>query len=146
MSPFVRGTNPKSGLSFQMITALKPSEYQYSSAHMDCNLKKNRCPGPNVIKLFTFCNLWVFGSGRHFQPCPMLVGIGAYPSEAPFRSLPRNVRLGWNKPSGLLRTLINYGRKKFYKFWPDLIPVESSRIPLAPKPGVEGSDYINASW
>jgi receptor-type tyrosine-protein phosphatase gamma len=28
----------------------------------------------------------------------------------------------------------------------NLIPVESSRIPLAPKPGVEGSDYINASW
>ena len=27
-----------------------------------------------------------------------------------------------------------------------LIPLESSRIPLAPKPGVEGSDYINASW
>ena len=55
-----------------MITALKPSEYQYSSAHMECNLKKNRNP--------------------------------------------------------------------------DLLPVESARIPLAPKPGVEGSDYINASW
>ena len=27
-----------------------------------------------------------------------------------------------------------------------LIPLENSRIPLAPKPGVEGSDYINASW
>ena len=27
-----------------------------------------------------------------------------------------------------------------------LIPLEASRIPLAPKPGVEGSDYINASW
>lgn len=27
-----------------------------------------------------------------------------------------------------------------------LVPLESSRIPLAPKPGVEGSDYINASW
>lgn len=27
-----------------------------------------------------------------------------------------------------------------------LIPLESWRIPLAPKPGVEGSDYINASW
>ena len=26
-----------------------------------------------------------------------------------------------------------------------LIPLENSRIPLAPKPGVEGSDYINAS-
>ena len=29
---------------------------------------------------------------------------------------------------------------------PELVPVESSRVPLAPKPGVEGSDYINASW
>jgi protein tyrosine phosphatase len=29
---------------------------------------------------------------------------------------------------------------------PDLVPVDSSRIVLAPKPGVEGSDYINASW
>lgn len=27
-----------------------------------------------------------------------------------------------------------------------LTPLENSRIPLAPKPGVEGSDYINASW
>ena len=24
--------------------------------------------------------------------------------------------------------------------------MEGHRIPLAPKPGVEGSDYINASW
>ena len=28
----------------------------------------------------------------------------------------------------------------------DLVPVEGHRIPLAPKPGTEGSDYINASW
>ena len=28
----------------------------------------------------------------------------------------------------------------------DLVPLENSRISLAPKPGVEGSDYINASW
>ena len=27
-----------------------------------------------------------------------------------------------------------------------LIPIESHRIALAPKPGIEGSDYINASW
>jgi len=29
---------------------------------------------------------------------------------------------------------------------PALVPVEAHRIPLAPKPGVDGSDYINASW
>ena len=29
---------------------------------------------------------------------------------------------------------------------PSLVPVEAHRIPLAPKPGVDGSDYINASW
>jgi len=57
---------------FQMLTALTPSEYQYTSARMECNLSKNR-----------------------------------------------------NQ---------------------ELLPIESSRIPLAPKPGVEGSDYINASW
>ena len=28
---------------------------------------------------------------------------------------------------------------------PDLLPIETSRVALAPKPGVEGSDYINAS-
>lgn len=28
----------------------------------------------------------------------------------------------------------------------DFIPVESSRVHLTPKPGVDGSDYINASW
>ena len=28
---------------------------------------------------------------------------------------------------------------------PDLVPIETSRVALAPKPGVEGSDYINAS-
>ena len=28
----------------------------------------------------------------------------------------------------------------------DLVPVESHRIALAPKPGIDGSDYINASW
>jgi receptor-type tyrosine-protein phosphatase gamma len=27
-----------------------------------------------------------------------------------------------------------------------LLPIETSRVALAPKPGVEGSDYINASW
>ena len=27
-----------------------------------------------------------------------------------------------------------------------MIPIESHRIALAPKPGIEGSDYINASW
>ena len=29
---------------------------------------------------------------------------------------------------------------------PDLVPVDLYRIILAPKPGVDGSDYINASW
>lgn len=28
----------------------------------------------------------------------------------------------------------------------EFIPVENSRVHLTPKPGVEGSDYINASW
>ncbi|CAH0385526.1 unnamed protein product [Bemisia tabaci] len=28
----------------------------------------------------------------------------------------------------------------------DLLPVESSRVYLTPKPGIDGSDYINASW
>lgn len=28
----------------------------------------------------------------------------------------------------------------------NLIPVEGSRITISPKPGVEGSDYINATW
>ncbi len=29
---------------------------------------------------------------------------------------------------------------------PLLVPIESSRVALSPKPGVDGSDYINASW
>lgn len=29
---------------------------------------------------------------------------------------------------------------------PEFIPLENSRVHLTPKPGVEGSDYINASW
>lgn len=28
----------------------------------------------------------------------------------------------------------------------DLVPVENARVHLTPKPGVDGSDYINASW
>ena len=28
----------------------------------------------------------------------------------------------------------------------DFLPIESARVSLVPKPGVEGSDYINASW
>ncbi|KAJ8887558.1 hypothetical protein PR048_013774, partial [Dryococelus australis] len=28
----------------------------------------------------------------------------------------------------------------------ELLPVESARVNLTPKPGVEGSDYINATW
>ncbi|XP_023703350.2 tyrosine-protein phosphatase 99A isoform X4 [Cryptotermes secundus] len=28
----------------------------------------------------------------------------------------------------------------------DLLPVESARVHLTPKPGVDGSDYINATW
>lgn len=28
----------------------------------------------------------------------------------------------------------------------EFIPVENSRVHLTPKPGIEGSDYINASW
>ena len=27
-----------------------------------------------------------------------------------------------------------------------LVPVESARVYLTPKPGVDGSDYINATW
>lgn len=27
-----------------------------------------------------------------------------------------------------------------------LVPLEGSRVHLTPKPGVEGSDYINATW
>ena len=27
-----------------------------------------------------------------------------------------------------------------------IVPVESARVYLTPKPGVEGSDYINATW
>ena len=29
---------------------------------------------------------------------------------------------------------------------PELVPIESHRIALSPKPGTDGSDYINASW
>jgi receptor-type tyrosine-protein phosphatase gamma len=28
----------------------------------------------------------------------------------------------------------------------DLLPVESARVHLTPKPGVDGSNYINATW
>ncbi len=28
----------------------------------------------------------------------------------------------------------------------DFLPIESARVPLTPTPGLEGSDYINASW
>ena len=28
----------------------------------------------------------------------------------------------------------------------DFLPIESARVPLTPRPGEEGSDYINASW
>lgn len=28
----------------------------------------------------------------------------------------------------------------------DVVPVESSRVHLTPKPGEEGSDYVNATW
>ncbi len=28
----------------------------------------------------------------------------------------------------------------------DFLPIETARVALVPKPGVEGSDYINASW
>ncbi|TRY69985.1 hypothetical protein TCAL_10021 [Tigriopus californicus] len=28
----------------------------------------------------------------------------------------------------------------------EIVPIESARVVLAPKPGLEGSDYINASW
>ena len=27
-----------------------------------------------------------------------------------------------------------------------IVPVENARVYLTPKPGVDGSDYINASW
>ena len=29
---------------------------------------------------------------------------------------------------------------------PAILPVENARVYLTPKPGVDGSDYINASW
>lgn len=29
---------------------------------------------------------------------------------------------------------------------PDILPVESSRVHLTPKPGEDGSDYVNATW
>jgi len=57
---------------FRLVTQFQPSEYQYTSANMECNLEKNRDSS--------------------------------------------------------------------------LVPLETTRIPLAPKPGVEGSDYINATW
>ena len=28
----------------------------------------------------------------------------------------------------------------------DIIPIENARVHLTPKPGVDGSDYINATW
>lgn len=28
----------------------------------------------------------------------------------------------------------------------DILPIESSRVHLTPKPGIDGSDYVNASW
>ncbi len=28
----------------------------------------------------------------------------------------------------------------------DYLPIESSRVVISPKPGIDGSDYINASW
>lgn len=28
----------------------------------------------------------------------------------------------------------------------DILPMESSRVHLTPKPGVDGSDYINGTW
>ncbi len=46
------------------------------------------------------------------MPNLMFVGkAGAYPSEAPFR-------LARDKQSRLLRKLITYGRKKFYRIGP----------------------------
>ena len=63
--------------------------------------------------------------GKLFQPSLVFVGkAGAYPSEAPlyFRllALLANFRLGWknrDERSSLLRTLVNYDRKKFYSFF-----------------------------
>lgn len=28
----------------------------------------------------------------------------------------------------------------------EIIPIENARVHLTPKPGVDGSDYINATW
>lgn len=28
----------------------------------------------------------------------------------------------------------------------DIVPIENARVHLTPKPGVDGSDYINATW
>lgn len=29
---------------------------------------------------------------------------------------------------------------------PEIVPIENSRVHLVPKPGIDGSDYINATW
>lgn len=28
----------------------------------------------------------------------------------------------------------------------DTVPIENARVHLTPKPGIDGSDYINATW
>jgi hypothetical protein len=51
----------------------------------------------------------VFVLGKPFQPSLIFAGkAGAYPSEALFR-------LARDKRSSLLRKVVTYGRKKFYK-------------------------------
>ncbi len=75
----------------------------------------------------------MFVTGKPLQPSLMFVRkTGAYLSGAPKRSspfygrllpLPTNIRLGWkslpgNKHFSFLRTLVNYGRKKFYNIGP----------------------------
>jgi hypothetical protein len=83
-------------------------------------------PGPNAIKNFTFVIYeYSFVTGEPFQPSLMFVRKGgAYPSGAHKRSgaLPTNIRLSWKglpgKNSSLLRTFVNYGRKKFCNIGP----------------------------
>ena len=50
------------------------------------------------------------------------------------------------KPSGYQYLSANKEYNKSKNRDSSLIPIESHRIALAPKPGIEGSDYINASW
>jgi receptor-type tyrosine-protein phosphatase gamma len=49
-------------------------------------------------------------------------------------------------PPEFLRTTANAKYNVAKNRRADLVPVDIHRVVLAPKPGVECSDYINASW